>query len=88
MGVRERYEQRQKQQGQNGASATETASGYGGVRERYELAQKYGNVDTSAVNNEYISTLFTDANNFWSKGSSEAGDYGRFQELKSRLEPV
>ena len=77
MGVRERYEERQKQQGQNGASAAEAASGYGGVRERHELAQKYGSVDTSAVNDEYISTLFSDVNNFWNKG--------RTQEIKERV---
>lgn len=81
MGVRERYNERKKEQGKAPVSSV-------GVRERYELNKKYSGVQTDNVNNDYLNAFFTDASNFLGNAKTEENSYNTWKDLSSRANTI
>lgn len=81
MGVRERYNERKKEQGSAPVSSV-------GVRERYELNKKYSGVNTDSVNDEFLNAFFTEAGNFLGNTKAEENSYNTWQDLSSRANTI
>ncbi len=60
MGVMDRYNERKKKKDENSSSGQSS----GGVMQRYEQKKHYNSLDTSGVNDSYISSFISDSEKF------------------------
>lgn len=95
--VRKAYEEKRKKEEEEKKGTTSSSSASFDVAKRYEQYKYYDSLDTSGVNDEYINTFISDANNFfggaektyngmnWGNASSVYDSTNNtWQELKKR----
>ena len=84
MGVKDRYEKKlKKDEKDENESGSETTSG--GVAERYKKNQYYQTLDIDSVDDNYINTFVSDANNFFVGLNENSHEY---DSAKSTLEDL
>ena len=86
----DRFYKRQKEK-QGNSSTTSPTTASGGM-DRYNKRQYYKSIDTSGVNNDYISSFTTDTNSFLSGASDYSLDYdtatSSLRDLRSRYDTI
>ena len=82
----DRFYQRQKEKEK--AKETKSQPLSSGGMDRFYQKQHYNSLDTSAVNESYINTFVSDANNFFKTSENDDRAYSKWQDLSSRSETI